>query len=140
MKYVKYLLRHSWNRWDKEYLVELREYHRNRSKSGSIVVTVGDIVMVKDENLPQGCWIVGKIEKLIESKDKQVRGAVVKVCQKGKRPMTFGRPVQHLYPLKFQESKDRKLDYFPGGERIIEKNIPEGNSEKADTDRVDGVR
>ena len=54
MKYVKYLLRHFWNRWDKEYLVELREYHRNRSKSGSIVVTVGDIVIVKDENLPQG--------------------------------------------------------------------------------------
>ena len=69
-----------------------------------------------------------------------MKGAVVKVCQKGKRPMTFGRPVQHLYPLKFQESKDRKPDYFPGGERIIEKNIPEGNSEKADTDRVDGVR
>ena len=84
--------------------------------------------------------MVGKIEKLIESKDKQVRGAVVKVCMKGKRPMTIRRPVQHLYPLEFQESKDRKPDYLSGGENIIEKNIPEGNSEKAELIRVDGVR
>ena len=81
MKYVMYLLSHFWNRWNKQYLVELREYHRNRSKSGTIavatiVVAVGDIVTVKGENLPQGRWMVGKIEKLIESKDKQVRGAV----------------------------------------------------------------
>ena len=126
MKYVMYLLSHFWNRWNKEYLVELREYHRNRSKSGSIVVAIGDIVTVKGENLPRGRWMVGKIEKLIESKDKQVRGAVVKVCRKGKRPMTIRRSVQHLYPLEFQETTDRKLDYLQGGENITEKNIPEG--------------
>ena len=84
--------------------------------------------------------MVGKAEKLIESKDKQVRGAVVKVCMKVKRPMTFRRPVQHLYSLKFQESKDRKPDYLPGEENIIEKNISEGDSERAETDRVDEVR
>ena len=84
--------------------------------------------------------MVGKIEKLIESKDKQVRGAVVKVCTKGKRPMTIRRPVQHLYPLEFQETMDRKPDYLPGGENTIEKNIPEGDFEKAETSRVDGVR
>ena len=84
--------------------------------------------------------MVEKIEKLIESKDKQVRGVVVKVCMKGKRPMALKRPVQHLYPFEFQESKDRKPDYLPGIEDIIEKNIPEGNSEKAETDRVERVR
>ena len=82
MKYVMYLLSHFWNRWNKENLVERREYHRNRSKSGLIVVAVGDIVMVKSDNLPRGRWMVGKIEKLIESKDKHVRGAAVKVCTK----------------------------------------------------------
>ena len=122
MKYVMYLLSHFWNRWNEEYLVELGEYHQNRSKSGTIAVPVGDIVTVKGENLPQGRWMVGKIEKLIESKDKQVRGAVVKVCIKEKRPMTLRRPVQHLYPLEFQESKDRKPDYLLGGENIIEEN------------------
>ena len=69
-----------------------------------------------------------------------MRGAVVKVCTKGKRPMTIRRPVQHLYPLEFQETMDRKPDYLPGGENIIEKNIPEGDSENAETDKVDGVR
>ena len=121
-------------------MVEIREYQRNRSKSGTIAVAVGDMVTVKGKNLPRGRWIAGKIEKLIESKDKQVRGAVVKVCMKGKRPMMIRRPVQHLYPLEFQETKDRKPDYLPGGENIIEKNIPEGDSEKAETGRVDGVR
>ena len=133
MKYVMYLLSHFWNRWNKEYLVELREYYRNRSKSGTIAVAVGDIVTVKGENLPRGHWMVGKIEKLIESKDKQVRGAVVKVCTKGKRPMTIRRPVQHLYPLEFQETMDRKPDYLPGEENTIEKNIPEDDFEKAGT-------
>ena len=106
-----YLLSHFWN---KEYFVELREYHQNRSKSGTIAVAVGDIVTVKGENLPRGCWMVGKIEKLIESKDKQVRGAVVEVFMKAKRPMTIRGPVQHPYPY-----------------------ISEGDSEKAETDRVD---
>ena len=64
--------------------------------------------------------MVEKIEKLIESKDKQVRGAVVKVCTKAKRPMTIRRPVQHLYPLEFQKRKDRKPDYLLEGENIIE--------------------
>ena len=54
--------------------------------------------------------------------------------------MMIRRPVQHLYPLEFQKSKDRKPDYLPERENIIEKNIPEGDSEKAETDRVDGVR
>ena len=46
--------------------MELREYHRNCSKLGTIAVAVGDIVTVKGENLPRGRWMVGKIEKLIE--------------------------------------------------------------------------
>ena len=46
--------------------------------------------------------------------------------------MTIRRPVQYLYPLEFQKSKDRKPDYLPGGENITEKNMPEGNSEKAE--------
>ena len=54
--------------------------------------------------------------------------------------MMIRRPVQHLYPYEFQETMDRKPDYLPGGENIIEKNILEGDSEKAETDRVDGVR
>ena len=83
--------------------------------------------MVKGENLSRDHWMVGKIEKVIELKDKQVRGAIIKVCMKGKRPMTLRRPVQHLYPLEFQENKDRKPDYLPGEENIIEKNIPEVN-------------
>ena len=54
MKYVLHLLSHFWNRWNKEYLVELREYHRNCSKFGTIAVAVGDIVTIKGENLPRG--------------------------------------------------------------------------------------
>ena len=46
-------LRHFWNRWKKEYLLELLEFHRMNVNNGSTyVVSVGDVVTVYDDSHP----------------------------------------------------------------------------------------
>lgn len=68
-----------WARWHDEYLLELRDAHRNANHSHvpSPSVSVGDVVVVHEEGLPQGFWKLGKIEEVIPGRDGKVRGAVV---------------------------------------------------------------
>ena len=94
-------LQHFWKRWKKEYLLELREFHRTREEKGSTyIVSEGDIVTVYDEGHPRGLWRLGKIESLIYGTDGVVRGVYVRVMSKGGCPKSLRRPLQHIYPLE----------------------------------------
>jgi hypothetical protein len=100
-KYITLKLQHFWKRWKGEYLVGLREFHRCRSKQASKGVSKGDIVTVYGEGDKRGSWKLARVEELIVGKDKEVRGAKVRVAGKG-RPVYLKRPVQKLYPLEIQ--------------------------------------
>jgi len=63
-------------------------------------VSIGDVVIVHDENQPRGKWRIGKVESLVTGSDGCVRGAVVRVKSKRGRTSTLRRPVQRLYPLE----------------------------------------
>ena len=62
------------------YLLSLRERTQNKLKTqralSSSQANVGHIVLVKDD-LPRGCWKIGKIIDLIKGSDQQVRSAKV---------------------------------------------------------------
>lgn len=59
-------LRHFWNRWKKEYLLELREFHRLKVNNGSAYnVSIGDIVTIYDDSHPRGLWRLGRVTDLI---------------------------------------------------------------------------
>ncbi len=63
-------------------------------------------------------WKLAKVEELIIGKDKEARGAKVRVAGKG-RPVYLKRPVQKLYPLRFKfdrVGKGSKGIPFPSGE------------------------
>lgn len=92
-------LNHFWDRWRTEYLVELREAHRQayRNKTQPSSVVVGDMVIVHDEKLPRGFWKVGKIEEVIPGRDGRVRGATIRLSS---GTGVLRRPVQLLYPLE----------------------------------------
>ena len=62
-------------------------------------VSIGDVVIVFEENVKQGLWKIGKVEEVIRGRDGVVRGAKVKVMTKGKLVL-LNRPVQKLYPLE----------------------------------------
>ena len=88
-----------WRRWRKEYLTNLREFHKVKKSKESLDAKVGDVVLVFDENLKRGCWNVGRIEGLVLGKDNVVRGVKVEVVSKLCTSF-INRPVQKLYPLE----------------------------------------
>ena len=63
--YLQSLISKFWNRWSKEYLLELRESHRNAVRDSSTrEIRVGELVMVHNKNQRRGLWKLGKVEKL----------------------------------------------------------------------------
>ena len=73
-----FLLTHFWNRFTTEYLIELREHHKANSRRRAVEIAVGDVVVVKNENLPRSRWSLGRLTQLIKSGDNEIRGAIVK--------------------------------------------------------------
>jgi hypothetical protein len=108
---MKHLLKTSekfWKRWKKEYLLELREFHRMSqiSKGVKDAVQEGQIVTVYDEGQPRGLWRVGRIVGVIQGSDGKIRSARVRVQSNTGRATMLKRPIQHLYPLEIACEKD----------------------------------
>ena len=90
-----------WKRWKREYLLELREFHRTAGHGGaSHALQPGEVVTIYDDNHQRGMWRLGRIEELIPGADGQVRGVRVRVVSKGGQLKIINRPIQHLYPLE----------------------------------------
>ncbi len=95
--YLTNKLFHFWNRWKHEYLTDLREYHRQK-KTTPENISVGDMVLIQEDNVKRGLWKVGIIEKLIVGKDGVVRGAAVR--KSGGKNAILNRSVLKLFPLE----------------------------------------
>ena len=107
MSHLSRTLQHFWNRWKKEYLLELREFHRTGGDRGSkYVVKEGDIVTVYDDGHARGLWRLGKVESLVHGADEVVRGVCVKVTSRTGSPKILRRPLQHIYPLEVRTDTD----------------------------------
>ena len=100
-----------WKLWSREYVTELRNLQRQRSRPESrMSISVGDVVTVFEDNLPRSQWRRGRVEQLIPGADNCVRAAVVKVITKSARPMTVKRPVQKLFPLEVVTNDEQLQD------------------------------
>ena len=53
LEYLTQRLNHFWNRWQHEYLVNLREYHKSNVKSGK-VIEENDVVLLYEDHVPRG--------------------------------------------------------------------------------------
>ncbi len=62
-RYLSQLLQHFWKRWNREYLADLREFHRNTTNNTGKKVEVGEIVLVEGEDLPRSQWKIGFTSK-----------------------------------------------------------------------------
>ena len=103
MQPLSNVLNHFWNRWRNEYLIELRNTHRYLNQNDTIrTVSVGDVVVLQEEDQPRGKWRIGKILDVIVGSDGCTRGALVQVRSKGGKCTKRRRPVQRLYPLVIQ--------------------------------------
>ena len=68
-KYLSTRLSHFWNRWRKEYLANLREFHKCKSGKREREVEVGDVVVVYEEERKRGEWKMGVVERLVRGRD-----------------------------------------------------------------------
>ncbi|CAB4007204.1 Pro-Pol poly [Paramuricea clavata] len=121
--YVAKKIQHFWQRWKREYLVDIREFHRpKKGNTSTSPVQVGDIVSIRDESqLQRGLWSMGKVERLVTGRDGNVRGARVLRVKNGKRNI-IDRPLQKLYPLEIRcaNTEEDKVKPARGDEGKIE--------------------
>ena len=89
---------HFWKRWNKEYLLSLREAHKIRKGKKGVKVRVGEVVLVEEKNVKRAKWQMGRIEKIIIGRDGTARGATIKTGTG-----TVNRPLQMIYPLEVME-------------------------------------
>ena len=107
MVYLSRVLDHSWERWKKDYLSELRNSHRHTpNKHPADPINIGNIVIVQETDQPRGFWRLAKIEDLITGSDGQVRGARILTRTVGNRLNYLQRPAQLLYPLEVHSWRD----------------------------------
>ena len=72
--YLSKVRDHFWNRWRREYLTDLREYHRGKCESQVRTVSIGDVVIVFEENVTRGLWKIGKVEEVIRGSGERGKG------------------------------------------------------------------
>ena len=104
MQHLSNVLNHFWKRWRNEYLIKLQNSHRYLNQNDTIkTVSVGDVVVVHEEDQPRGKRRVAKILDLIVGSDGCTTGALVQVRSKGGKCTKLRRPVQRLY-LPFRDA------------------------------------
>jgi hypothetical protein len=88
-----------WQRWSADYLHGLQQRQRWMRTSDS--PQVGDIVLLKEDNLPPLLWPTAAITDTHPGKDHRVRVVTVKTCNG-----TFKCPVSKICPLPHVNSDD----------------------------------
>ena len=105
---ISNIANHFWERWRKEYLVNLRESQRISSLNHNLPsVCLKVIALMEDEKLPRSMWRLGIVEELYKGKDDKVRGAAVRIP---KTKSLFKRPVNRLYPIESIRESDINKD------------------------------
>ena len=102
------------------------------------------------ENRSRSLWRLGRVMHLVRGNDGKVRGAKVKVAERGKKPTTLRRPIQKLYPIEIgnQDITQQKLDMGstinnPTSERRVynsETSTRSSNQGYRETKRIDTKR
>jgi hypothetical protein len=75
---VQYLADQFWSRWKREYILQLQERQKWMSKKRNMAI--GDIVIIKDEDLFRGNWKLGKVVEIMVDLDGLVRKVKVLVA------------------------------------------------------------
>ena len=109
-KNQRYLLSQFVNRWKKDYLLNLREFRVVKLKGQGCFVKVGDIVLLKDENVRRVFWKLAKIVELLRGKDNIARAALINVAVDNGPPKILKRSIKQLIPIEVTSSEGRESD------------------------------
>lgn len=92
-----------WKRWSTDYLQQLQV--RSKWSTPHKNVEVDDIVVVKEDNLPPGKWLLGRVTTVHPGKDGHVRVATVKT-----KNGELKRPILKLSVLPIKENTHVPVD------------------------------
>lgn len=81
-----------WDRWSSDYLTELQQRNKWFRPNGNM--KLGDLVYVRNENVPPCEWARGRIINVYPGKDQLVRNVRVRT-EKGE----YDRPIHKLCPI-----------------------------------------
>lgn len=100
LRYRQRLSTEFWNRWKKEYLMELRSaHHVSTALNPSIPFKIGDVVLIHDSIQPKHMWKMGRIDETFMGRDGKIRSCAIRIPS----GIVLRRPVQLLYPLEVDE-------------------------------------
>ena len=88
------LVRHFWRRWTTEYLTTLQRLSKWQ-KHSQLNISVGDVVVVREDETIPGRWPIARVTKTYPGKDGIVRVITIETGE-GK---TYTRPVVKVAPL-----------------------------------------
>ena len=95
------LLTHFWNRWRREYMIDLREYHK-LADCKTVPVGQGQLVLLQEENVKRGQWKVAVVDDMIYGRDGEPRGAMIRKSggKRGKLEL-YVDPLRNYTPWRF---------------------------------------
>ena len=102
LKHMESRLDQIWDRWKKEYLVGLREFHKPKvhKKGSEYGIKPGDIVLIESNGTHRGLWKKGKVIKVLKGKDDNIiRGVALETIVNGVK-RRLERAIQQIYPLE----------------------------------------
>ena len=89
-----------WGIWKNEYLTSLREksplYHKVIKGQISYIPKPGQVVIIKEDNIPRAVWKLGYIERVVKGSDGHVRTAQIRLPSN----KCVLRAINQLYPLE----------------------------------------
>lgn len=65
---MKGFIKRFYSRWQREYLIDLRESHKMKVKTKQIKINIGDVVCIFEEGIKRRNRKKGKIARVINSK------------------------------------------------------------------------
>lgn len=86
-----------WKRWKNEYLHNLQD--RKKWKQAKKESKIGDMVLLKEDNLPPNKWSLARVIHVHPGDDGHIRVVTVKTSSG-----TFKRPITKIFPLPIEEN------------------------------------
>ena len=110
-KTQKHLLNQFIRQWRKEYLTGLRESHQaNFRRNGFSEITVGDVVVLKDDSTKRAFWKLGLVEELVTGRDNKIRAALVQVGSSDNSTRFLKCSILHLYLVELRNHPTASQD------------------------------
>ena len=113
-KRAKYHFRLLWDfskRWKGEYLYCLMETFRSKQNPTAPSISVGDLVILRNDNTKRSFWKVCRVKELLKDRDGNIRTARIMVpTDKGK--VQFIRPLKYLVPIEVSSKQSINSQTF----------------------------